>query len=253
MIALISVIITGKPPSTCLIEQMADHSFELHRHCISWSGCCAAELCQHSCSAGQECWSSLGWIPCGYCRMEMVSRVSHGPYRTCHVFVQTTIAYLPCHTDIISRLQQKQLTISRSFGGQAPLALVCLIAVTLKLTPESPVNKTQGSGRFKALLRNMDWLGAILSAIGITTGLGAISLGGRKLPWSHPLIILALTGCLISAAFFMLTERYHARFPLLPPKLIKHNGIGLICVIQVLLCAARFGVGGMSTLLMKVC
>ena len=160
---------------------------------------------------------------------------------------------LPCNTDITSKLQWNQLNYFRSFGGQAPLALVCLTAVTLKLKPDSPVSKARGSGRLKALLRNLDWLGAILSALCITTGLGAISLGGQKLPWSHPLIILALIVCLISAALFMLTERYHAKFPLLPPKLITHNGIGLICVIQILLCAARFGVGGMVTLPTKVC
>ena len=168
-------------------------------------------------------------------------------------FSYTLFAYLPTHADIISDLQRDQLKTLRSFGAQAPLALVCLTAVILKLTPDSPVNKTRDSGRFKALLRNMDWLGAILSAICITTGLGAISLGGQKLPWSHPIIILALTVCLISAAFFMLTERCYAKFPLIPPKLITHNGIGGICVIQILLCAARFGVGGIFTFVTKVC
>ena len=183
----------------------------------------------------------------------MVSQVSHGPRRTLHVLAHTIPAYLPCHTDTNSRLQRNQLKILRSFGGQAPLALICLIAVALKLRPDSPVNKTPGCSRFRALLRNMDWLGAISSAVCITTGLGAISLGGQKLPWSHPFIIVALTMCLISAAFFIITEQYHARYPLLPPRLIAHNGIGFICVIQILLCAARFGVGGMIILLTKVC
>lgn len=148
------------------------------------------------------------------------------------------------------------LTLVRSFGGQAPLALICLTAVTLKLEadpPRGPGEKVRGSGRFKALLRTMDWLGAILSALCITSGLGAISLGGKKLPWSHPIIILAITVCVMSAAFFVLTERYYARKPLIPPKLITHNGIGAMCVIQILLCAARFGVGELSTFLTKIC
>ena len=138
------------------------------------------------------------------------------------------------------------LTFVRSFGGQAPLALICLTAVALKFAPDSlgdPPEKSRGFGRFKALLRTTDWLGVMLSAMCITTGLGAISMGGKKLPWSHPFVILALIVCVFSAGLFVLTERYWARKPLIPPEIVTHNGIGAMCVVQVLLCAARFGVG----------
>lgn len=138
----------------------------------------------------------------------------------------------------------------RSFGGQAPLALMCLTAVILRLPPGSsrdPTKKTRGSGRINGFLRSMDWLGVMFSAMCITTGLGAISLGGEKVPWSHPLIILAITVCVISAIVFVLTERYCATNPLIPPKIVTHNGIGAMCIVQILLCAARFGVGEQST------
>lgn len=131
-----------------------------------------------------------------------------------------------------------------SFGGQAPLALVCLTAVTLLFKPDPPrdlLKKARGSDRFKTLLRSIDWLGAIFSAICITTGLGVIALGGKSLPWSHPFVILAITVSVMSAASFVLTERYYAKTPLIPPNLIRHNGIRALCVIQILLCAARFG------------
>ena len=140
----------------------------------------------------------------------------------------------------------------RSFGGQAPLALICLTAVTLGLTPRDPAKKTRGSDRFIEFLRTMDWLGGLFSAICITTGLGAASLGGERLPWSHPLIRIAGAVCLLSAILFVLTERHFARIPLIPPKLVTHNGIGAICVIQILLCAARFGVGEIVKFLPKI-
>lgn len=141
------------------------------------------------------------------------------------------------------------LISARSFGGQAPLALICLTAVILRLPPgppRVPAKKTPGSGRINGFLRSMDWLGAIFFAICITTGLGAIGLG-EKLPWSHPLIILAITVCVVPAVLFVLTERYCATNPLIPPKLVTHNGIGAMCVVQIHLCAARFGVGEHST------
>lgn len=161
---------------------------------------------------------------------------------------------MPCRNQL--RVPKNMLTFFGSFGGQAPLALICLTAVTLKLKADPPrdaAEKTRGSGRFKALLRTMDWLGAIFSALCITIGLGTISLGGKKLPWSHPIIIVAITVCVLSATFFVLTERYYARKPLIPPKLITQNGIGAICVIQILLCAARFGVGETVRFLFKFC
>ena len=141
----------------------------------------------------------------------------------------------------------------RSFGGQAPLALICLTAVTLGLPTQDPAKKTRGSGRFNEFLRSMDWLGGLFSAICITTGLGTIGLGGEKLPWSHPLIISAIAACVMSAFFFVLTEQRFAKHPLIPPKLVTHNGIGAMCVIQILLCAARFGVSERVTFLTKIC
>lgn len=140
----------------------------------------------------------------------------------------------------------------RSFGGQAPLALICLIAVTLGLPTRDPGKKVRRSGRFNEFLRSMDWLGGLFSAICITTGLGAISLGGDRLPWSHPLIAVAIALCVMSAFAFVLAEQHFARNPLIPPKLVTHNGIGAMCVIQILLCAARFGVSEMVTFMTRI-
>lgn len=95
---------------------------------------------------------------------------------------------------------------------------------------------------FRRLLREIDWLGAIFSALCITTELGAMSLGGAQLPWSHPIVIFAIVVCVATAGLFVITEKYWAQKPLIPPKLVTHNGVGAICLVQMLLCAARFGV-----------
>lgn len=142
-------------------------------------------------------------------------------------------------------------TISRSFGGQAPVALFGLLAVIFKFSPDPPqdtAKEDRDSSNLKLFLNDVDWLGAILSALAITTGLGAISVGGTKLPWSHPIVILAAVICFLSAVSFVLVEMYGGRRRLIPPKVISYNGIGAICVVQVLLNASRFGVSSMTLL-----
>ena len=134
----------------------------------------------------------------------------------------------------------------RSFVAQAPLALICLAFVAFMLDgrPSQVPGKDlkSNSSQLRRWLREIDWLGAFLSALCITTGLGAMSLGGAQLPWSHPLIILAIVVCVTTAGLFAITEKCWAHKPLIPPDLVTQNGIGGICVVQMLLCIARFGV-----------
>ena len=73
MTALVSVIITGIPPSSLRWSKWLTLAFYSRRYCISWSGSCTTKLCQLSCSTGQERRSSTGRTPCGYYWVEMVS------------------------------------------------------------------------------------------------------------------------------------------------------------------------------------
>ena len=143
---------------------------------------------------------------------------------------------------------RQRLTLSRSFGGQAPVALLGLLAVIFKFAPD-PIQDTgkedRRLGSFQRFLNDVDWLGAVLSAISVTTGLGVISVVGTKLPWYHPVVMLAAVVCFMSAVAFVLVETYGRRSRLIPPNLIFYNGIGAICVVQVLLNASRFGVSSM--------
>ena len=145
------------------------------------------------------------------------------------------------------------LTCSRSFGGQAPLALICLSAVASMFKHNPPHNSAKdprsNTSRLRHFLREIDWLGAFFSALCITTGLAAMNLGGAQLPWSHPIVILAVLTCFTTAGLFVIAEKYWAQKPLIPPKLVMSNGIGGICLIQLLLCMARFGVGAHPVML----
>lgn len=147
------------------------------------------------------------------------------------------------------------LTLSRSFGGQAPVALLGLLAVIFKFAPD-PTHDTfkedRDSSNFRRILNDVDWLGAVLSALAITTGLGVISVAGTKLPWFHPVVILAAMVCFMSAVSFVLVETYGGRRPLIPPKLLSCNGIGAFCVVQILLNASRFGVSSMMLFMRRI-
>ena len=55
------------------IEHMANFDSLFCRYRISRSGGCTTKLCQLSCSAGQERWSSTRRTSCGYHWLEMVS------------------------------------------------------------------------------------------------------------------------------------------------------------------------------------
>ena len=73
MIALVSVIITGTPPSTPWQDNQLTLPLHPCRDCVAWPGSCIAKLCQCSRSAGQGRRSSTGRITCRYHRVEMVS------------------------------------------------------------------------------------------------------------------------------------------------------------------------------------
>ena len=167
--------------------------------------------------------------------------------RITHIFLSGGRFYIApsAHGSVSLRNERSMLKSVRSFTCQAPLALVCLAFMSFNLTADHQKTlKTENgdSGQVVVPCREVDWFGAVFSAIGLVFGLAALSMGGRKLPWSHPLVLLAITGCIIFMAAFAITELFWARSPLISPKVIARNEIGVLCVIQILLCTARFGV-----------
>jgi hypothetical protein len=117
--------------------------------------------------------------------------------------------------------------------------------VAWKFEPESNRKGNEGSGVSRASsasLRDIDWLGAVFFGTSITTGLAVTNLGGKTLAWSDPIIVTVAVGCMLSVAALVFVEVDWAKKPLIPPKLLQTNGIGAMCLVQVLLCGARVGV-----------
>lgn len=79
---------------------------------------------------------------------------------------------------------------------------IALVAYRLpaRSLSDEPIQSKDGPSR----LRRIDFVGAFLLTITITAFLGALSLGGQALPWSHALVICLLAGSIVIGAIFVI-------------------------------------------------
>jgi hypothetical protein len=76
-------------------------------------------------------------------------------------------------------------------------------------------------------LRNFDTMGSASQAICVTFLVIGLNLGGNVLPWSHPIIVVALLVSLISGVILILAER-HAGKPIMPLEFLSSSPRGNI-------------------------
>lgn len=130
---------------------------------------------------------------------------------------------------------------ARSFTGQMPIAMICCLLTawgpssnTKKLEPPVSPNASR--------IRDLDFLGAGLFMITITSFLLVFNLGGQRLPWAHPIVVSLAVGCGFGGIAFVWTEAFWAKQPFIPLALMRTNGVGLFCFVQILLMCGRFTV-----------
>ncbi|KAJ5703031.1 major facilitator superfamily transporter [Penicillium malachiteum] len=109
-----------------------------------------------------------------------------------------------------------------AFWVPSILAFICMFLL-LFLLPLKPV-----MGGWRSKVRQIDWIGAFLSTIGIVFLLIPISSGGDTWPWMSPLIIALLTLGVISIASFILVEGFRARLPIMPLALFKERSLTIM-------------------------
>jgi energy-converting hydrogenase Eha subunit C len=63
-----------------------------------------------------------------------------------------------------------------------------------------------------------------------------------ELSWRHPLTKVISASLLLSSLVFVLNERYWTDDPLISPLLMRTNRLGVICVAQIFIMFAQFGV-----------
>ncbi|KAH6720696.1 major facilitator superfamily domain-containing protein [Leptodontidium sp. MPI-SDFR-AT-0119] len=134
-----------------------------------------------------------------------------------------------------------------SFIGQGPIIGLAIILVALRLPshtspPISPPPHQNGkTSRSPSKLHRVDFIGALLLALTIVSLLGALSLGGQNLPWSHPIVIGLGAGSVVLGGAFVAWEVYGAIEPVFPPTLIVKRDVATAYGIITLQAAAQLG------------
>ncbi|KAM3084217.1 hypothetical protein ACMFMF_001574 [Clarireedia jacksonii] len=127
-----------------------------------------------------------------------------------------------------------------SFIGQGPVMLVAIILVAAKLPAHSTSDIVQPETEHSRL-RRIDFFGAFLLASTVASFLGALSLGGQKLPWSHPIVIGLLLGSLLLSISFVFYENKYAAEPIFPPSLLIRREVAAPYAILALQTGAQVG------------
>ena len=118
------------------------------------------------------------------------------------------------------------LHIDRSFLGQIPITLFCLVVAMWQSLPQANVASKK---------RRLDGLGLVTFAFMLTSFLLLVDFGGRD---NVPVISVLAVVFAFSAISFVFVEHYWAVQPMMPPSLVKQNGVWAYCVVQLfLLCA----------------
>ncbi|KAG4413482.1 hypothetical protein IFR04_013383 [Cadophora malorum] len=137
-----------------------------------------------------------------------------------------------------------------SFIGQGPIITLAIILIALRLpahtSPPDSSPPTQSkphyqSARQPSKLHRVDFIGATLLASTIVSLLGALSLGGQKYPWSHPIVIGLGVAAIVLGVLFVLFEVYGALEPVFPPSMIVKRDVATAYGIITLQAAAQLG------------
>ncbi|KAH7327133.1 major facilitator superfamily domain-containing protein [Rhexocercosporidium sp. MPI-PUGE-AT-0058] len=134
-----------------------------------------------------------------------------------------------------------------SFIGQGPIIGLAIILVALRLpshtsppiSPPQHQNSKPPSKSQPSKLHRVDFIGALLLALAIVSLLGALSLGGQDLPWSHPVVIGLGAGSIVLGGAFVAWEVYGAIEPVFPPSLIVKRDVATAYGIITLQAAAQ--------------
>jgi MFS family permease len=117
--------------------------------------------------------------------------------------------------------------------GQAPVMIVAMILVAWKvdIKPKSnpgDENTDQSTQDIRAKLKRIDFLGALFMSTAILSAMLILDMGGEKVPWTSPIILLLAGISVLSGLSFYLTEKYYAKEPIFPLRLLSHKEVVLV-------------------------
>ncbi|KAM0433909.1 hypothetical protein ACHAPT_003852 [Fusarium lateritium] len=125
----------------------------------------------------------------------------------------------------------------RAFLCQAPLTIAAMLLVAFKL-PNTHFTTTK---TWRASIKRVDFAGAATMSCAILCLLLVLDMGGNKLSWSSPtLVLLASLGTLFSA-LFCIVEKFWATEPIFPLHLLANSHVVIFYSVMVLCCSTLAG------------
>jgi hypothetical protein len=117
--------------------------------------------------------------------------------------------------------------------------LLCAALLALFFVPNTNQdNDDSPSSKFARI----DFGGASLLAISITSLMLAVELVGKKYPWNHPLIFGLIVSTVATGILFAFLEKHYATEPVFPLYLLGKRDIVSSYMVTLLQRAAQFSV-----------
>lgn len=135
-----------------------------------------------------------------------------------------------------------RLTLNRSFIGQGPVFLVAIILCWTSLPNNKPRQGHPDHDVRSNNLGRVDFLGSALLAAFLVFLLLPLELGGSKIAWNDPQILVFVSMAALFLILFVGVEKWWSANPLLPLDMFCNRHTVTAFVIMALLCAAQLGV-----------
>lgn len=103
------------------------------------------------------------------------------------------------------------------FLSQVPVSVFALIVGFLAVKNQPGLAVGDG---LAVLWKRVDFVGAFVLVVAISTQLVGLSLGGNELPWSSPWVIVSLIGSVILFSIFFFVESRTTAIPIIPLRML---------------------------------
>ncbi|KAL5366455.1 major facilitator superfamily domain-containing protein [Aspergillus floccosus] len=107
------------------------------------------------------------------------------------------------------------------FLMQVPVGLLALVTGHLVIHLPRESEMIEQARGFRAVWKVVDFSGALVLILGLSSQLIGLSLGGNELPWSNAWVILSLVGSVVLLGLFMVIEAKTSAIPLIPPRMLR--------------------------------
>ena len=140
---------------------------------------------------------------------------------------------------------------------QVPISAIALL-VGSKFTPDQTVSpqivqsgleagaKDLGPSESMSKWKQIDLSGAVLLVTGLSIQLASLSMGGVELPWSHPVIVVALCMAAGILGLFFYVEKTTSAIPIMPMRLLLNPKTIGVLIANILLGLGAYGVSIIS-------